>query len=119
MPFDEQLALRIRRALDEKGIAFTEKQMFSGICFMVDDKMLCGTHIDKKSGDNVLLCRIGEQVYETAVERNDCIPMEFTGKPMKGFVYVLADGFHSDKKLGYWLQLCLDYNPIARKSKKN
>jgi hypothetical protein len=118
MPFDELIADRIRRVLDEKGTVFSEKKMFSGICFMVDDKMLCGTHIDKKSGDSVLLCRIGEKAYEKAIERDDCIPMEFTGKAMKGYVYVLQQGFKSKKDLSYWLQLCLDHNPDAKSSKK-
>ena len=118
MPFDEKVASLIRRVLDEKGTQFTEKQMFSGICFMVDDKMLCGTHIDKKSGENFLLCRIGDKAYETAIERDDCIPMEFTGRAMKGYVFVLEAGFRSKKDLSHWLQLCLDYNPDAKKSKK-
>src|SRR5688572_8212460 len=103
MPFDEKIANRIRQELDEKGAGFSEKQMFSGICFMVDEKMLCGTHIDKKSGESVLLCRIGEEAYETAIERDDCIPMEFTGKAMKGYVFVLESGFRNKKELSYWL----------------
>lgn len=118
MAFDENTARRIREFFYDKEVAFTEKKMFSGICFMVDEKMCCGTHIDKKTGDNLLLCRIGEDKYETVIERDDCIPMEFTGKPMKGYVFVLENGFHSNKKLAYWLQLCLDFNPLAKKSKK-
>jgi hypothetical protein len=118
MPFDEQVADSIRVILNEKGAGFTEKKMFGGICFMVDDKMLCGTHVDKKSGQNFLLCRIGESAYESAIERDDCIPMEFTGKSMKGYVFVLEDGFKKKKDLSYWLQLCLDHNPEARRSKK-
>lgn len=118
MAFNENTAERIRQTLYDKGVSFSEKKMFSGICFMVDDKMLCGTHIDKKSNEDVLLCRIGEEAYETAVERPDCIPMEFTGKAMKGYVYVLAHGHKTNKQLDYWLQLCLDFNPLAKRSKK-
>lgn len=92
--------------------------MFSGVCFMVDDKMCCGTHLDKKTDENLLLCRIGEKEYEQAIEKNECLPMNFTGKQMKGFVFVTENGFQDDKDLAYWLQLCLDFNPLAKRSKK-
>lgn len=118
MAYNENTAHRIREIFLDKGVAFTEKKMFSGVCFMVDEKMCCGTHIDKKTGEDVLLCRIGEAAYETAVERPDCIPMEFTGKPMKGYVFVLQEGHKTNKQLAYWLQLCLDFNPLAKKSRK-
>ncbi|HLP64885.1 TfoX/Sxy family protein [Flavobacterium sp.] len=118
MPYNEALAIRIRNAFYEKNIVFTEKKMFSGICFMVDDKMCCGTHVDKKNNEDVLLCRIGENEYEKALEIVNCIPMEFTGKPMKGYVYVTENGIKSPKDLEHWLQLCLDFNPLAKKSKK-
>lgn len=118
MAFNEETAQRIRNIFYEKGINFSEKKMFSGICFMVDDKMCCGTHIDKKSGEEYLLCRIGEAAYETAIENDECIPMTFTGRAMAGYIFVLENGTRSDKDLAVWLQLCLDYNPLAKKSKK-
>jgi len=118
MAFNEHTANRIRQIFLEKNIEFSEKKMFSGLCFMVDDKMCCGTHIDKKMGEELLLCRIGEHAYEAAIERADCIPMEFTGKAMKGYVFVTANGCKSKKDLSYWLQLCLDFNPMAKLSKK-
>ena len=85
---------------------------------MVNDKMCCGTHIDKKSNEDLLFCRIGEGEYEKALENSHCVPMEFTGKPMRGYVYITEDGFNTKKKLGYWLQLCLQFNPLANSSKK-
>jgi hypothetical protein len=118
MAFNEQTADRIRCALFEKRTDISEKQMFGGICFMADNKMCCGTRTDKKTGEELLLCRIGEVRYEEALEMDDVIPMEFTGRSMKGYVYVTQDGFRTGKKLNYWLQLCLDYNPLAKKSKK-
>ena len=118
MAFNEQTADRIRCALLEKGADIGEKRMFGGICFMVDDKMCCGTHTDKKTGEELLLCRVGEARYEEALEQDYVIPMEFTGRAMKGYVYVTQDGLKTNKKLNYWLQLCLDYNPLARRSKK-
>lgn len=116
--YNEQTADRIREILLEKNVVFAEKKMFSGLCFMVDDNMCCGTHIDKKSDDELLLCRVGEANYEHCLEQNDCIPMEFTGKAMKGYVFVLENGVATKANLAYWLQLCLDFNPLAKKSKK-
>lgn len=118
MPYNESTAIRIRNYFYQQNIAFTEKKMFSGICFMVEDKMCCGTHIDKNTNEDVVLCRIGTSEYEKALESEHCIPMEFTGKPMKGYIYVLEKGIQNPKDLAYWLQLCLDFNPFAKKSKK-
>ncbi len=118
MAFNEQTAQRIREVLLTKGADFTEKKMFSGICFMVDDKMCCGTHIDKKTNEDVMLCRIGDLAYLEALEHPHCIPMEFTGKAMKGYIYVTAPGLEKDSELAHWIQLCLDFNPHAKKSKK-
>lgn len=118
MAFNEISLNRIREALFDKNVSFLEKKMFSGVCIMVDDKMCCGTHIDKKTNEDLLLCRIGEEIYEEALEMENCIPMEFTGKPMKGYVFITEQGFNTAKKLDYWLQLCLDFNPKAKKSKK-
>lgn len=118
MAVNEAIIGRIRTIFFDKNIDFVEKSMFGGCCFMVDDKMCCGTHTDKKTGDNFLLCRIGEDAYEAALEQGDCIPMEFTGKPMRGYVFVTEAGYKSRAELEHWLQLCLDYNPMAKKSKK-
>ncbi|MGM9509735.1 TfoX/Sxy family protein [Larkinella sp. GY13] len=119
MPYTEETAHRIRQILVDKGVDFTEKKMFSGLCFLVDDKLFCATHFDKKRDEDLLLCRVGTDAYETALEENDCIPMDFSGKTMKGYVYVTENGFRSPKELERWLQRCLDYNPLAKKSKAN
>lgn len=116
MAYNEATANKIREILFEKGVEFTEKEMFSGICFLVDEKLCCATHIDKKTHEDYLLCRIGEDAYEEAIERDEVVPMEFTGKSMKGYVYVTENGHRTKKDLSYWLQLCLDYNPTAKKS---
>lgn len=118
MAYDEVLAGRIRTFFHSKGVTFTEKKMFSGVCFMVDEKMCTGTHIHKTNGQNYLLCRISDEDYEQAMLRDDCVPMDFTGKPMKGYMYVLENGLQSDTDLAHWLQLCLNFNPKAKKSKK-
>ena len=118
MAYNELTVQRIRDFFIEKGVGFTEKKMFRGVCFMVNDKMCCATHVDKNSGEDMMLCRIGEPRYEKALEENHVIPMEFTGISMKGYIYVTEQGIKRDKDNHYWLQLCLDYNPFAKASKK-
>ncbi len=118
MAYNELTANRIRMVFYDKKVEFTEKKMFAGICFMVDEKMCCGTHIDKVSGEDLLLCRIGDEHYESALEMNHVVPMEFTSRAMKGYVFITEEGVTSDKDLGAWIQKCIDYNPLAKKSKK-
>ncbi len=118
MPYDEHQADRIRQAFQEKKVDYTEKRMFGGLCFMVDDKMCCGIHFDKKKNTDLLMARIGETASETAMQRPGCHPMDFTGRPMKGYVFITPDGFDLDEDLAYWIQLCVDFNPLAKASKK-
>ncbi len=118
MAYDEHTAGRIRDALREKKADFTEKKMIGGLCFMLDGKMLCGTHIDKKSGKNLLMARIGEEAYDKEIHKEECLPMDFTGRPMRGYTFITEDGIDMDDDLAYWLQLCIDFNPLAKASKK-
>lgn len=118
MAYDEFIADRMRRVFQEKKVTYTEKRMFGGLCFMVNDKMCCGIHYDKKKETDLLMARIGPTASGAAMERTGCHPMDFTGRPMKGYVFITPDGFDSEEDLGYWLQLCIDFNPIAKASKK-
>ena len=118
MAYDEFMADRVRRSFQEKNVSFHEKKMFAGLCFMVDDKMCCGVHFDKKKETDLLMARIGEEASVEAMERKGCHPMDFTGRPMKGYVFITPDGFDSDEDLAYWIQLCIDFNPLAKASKK-
>lgn len=118
MAYDEFMADRIRQQFKERGVIFEEKNMMGGLCFMVDEKMCCGAHFDKKRNTNLLMARIGEEAYEEASKKIGCQPMDFTGRPMKGYVFVTPEGFDSDEQLGYWMQLCIDFNPLAKSSKK-
>ena len=118
MAYDEWMADRIRQTFKDKNTSFTEKNMFGGLCFMVDEKMCCGIHYDKKKETDLLMARIGEVASNDALHKTGCHPMDFTGRPMKGYVFVTPDGFDTDEDLAYWLQLCLDFNPLAKSSKK-
>ena len=118
MAYDEYLADRIRLHLKEKHAPFEEMKMMGGLCFKVDNKMLCGIHIDKKYGDSLLMARIGEKIYQKELERENCLPMDFTGRPMKAYIFVTPEGFDSEDELSYWLDRCLEFNPKAKSSKK-
>lgn len=117
MAYDEYLADSIRQQLKEKHKIFEEIKMMGGLCFKVDNKMLCGIHIDKNYGDSLLMARVGEDVYLNALEKPECLPMDFTGRPMRGYIFVTPDGFDTDKALSYWIDLCLKFNPLAKASK--
>ncbi|WP_025742016.1 TfoX/Sxy family protein [Aquimarina pacifica] len=118
MAYNEFIADRIRQIFREKKANFYEKRMMGGLCFMVDDKMCCGIHFDKKKEMDLLMARIGEKVYNDAMQKEGCLPMDFTGRPMKGYVFVSEDGFDLDIDLLYWIELCLAFNPIAKRSKR-
>ena len=117
MAYDEYLADRIRRQLREKRIVFLEMKMMGGLLFKVDNKMFCGIHIDKKYGDSLLMARIGEDTYETEIKSKHCLPMDFTGRPMRGYIFVTTDGFDSEDDLSHYLELCMAFNPLAKASK--
>ena len=112
MAYDEFLADRIRQTLKEKSVHFEEKKMMGGLTFMVDNKMCVG--IVKKN----LMARVGPDEYEEALKKEGCNEMNFTGRPLKGYVYIEPFAVVDEAQLSYWIQLCLDYNPLAKSSKK-
>jgi len=83
-----------------------------GLTFMVNDKMCVGIL------KNDLMARIDPVLYDEALARAGCREMNFTGRPMKGFVLVGPEGTDMDDDLAYWVSLALEYNPRAKSSKK-
>ena len=112
MAYNEHLADRIFMVLKEKNVAFTEKKMFGGLCYMVDDKMCIGILKDE------VMARIGPDRYEEALQKKGCKEMMFTGRAMKGYVFLEPEAVDKDEELSYWVQRCLDFNPLAKASKK-
>lgn len=111
MAYNEQLADRVREAL-ELTPRVVEKKMMGGLTFMVNSKMCVGIVKDE------LMLRIAPEEYELALERRGCREMDFTGRPMKGFIFVNEDGLKSRKDFTYWIDLALAYNKKAKASKK-
>ena len=112
MAYNEHLAERIALDLKRKHISFYEKKMFGGICFMVDDKMCIG--IVKEQ----LMARVDPEEEHVLLQNPGATPMTFTGKAMKGYLYVADDGWDSDADLSFWVDKCLEFNPKAKASKK-
>lgn len=112
MVFDERLAGRMRKALGQrKGI--TEKDMFGGLAFLLDGKMCCGIVKDE------MIVRVGPDRYEEVLARPHARPMDFTGRPMKGFVFVGQAGIESDEILAELIELGLKYAQKAKNSARN
>jgi hypothetical protein len=111
MAYDQSLAERISRFFDEQKRNYEAKPMMGGLCFMVNGKMCVG--VEK----NRLMARIGPDSYDGALKRKGCRPMDFTGKPMRGFVFVEPVGLKSTRDFRFWMELALAYNPTARKSR--
>ncbi len=114
MAYDEDLAERVREAFS--GILdVEEKKMFGGLCFMMAEHMCCGVEKDR------LMARVGPQRYDECLKKAHVREMDFTGKPMKGMVFVEAGGLVSDEDLGEWIRICMDFVvglPPKKKRKK-
>lgn len=99
MPFDEGLAERVRDIVSSDR-STTEKKMFGGLAFMSGGYMFIGI-----SGE-ALMARVGPENYEKALSLPNVRIMDFTGKPMKGYVFVDPPGFDKDSDLSKWVDLC-------------
>ena len=95
MAFDEKLADRVRGALAGRRDV-TERRMFGGLAFLLDGKMFCGV----QGGE--LMVRVGPERHQAALGRPHVRPMDFTGRPMKGYVYVAAPGVKTRKAVARW-----------------
>lgn len=112
MAYNEKLANRVRELIAEKETNVEEKRMFGGLCFMVNEKMCIGVEKER------LMIRLDPEIYETVINKDGVAPMDFTGRIMKGYVFVSIDELSTKLKLKYWIELALAYNKIAKSSKK-
>jgi len=110
MPYNEQLATRLRKALAGQP-ALEEKKMMGGLTFMVDGKMCLGVMKDE------LMCRIDPTEYIEALQRKGCHEMAFGGRPLKSFVLIAAADIQAAADFNYWIRRALAYNKIAPAAK--
>ena len=102
MAYDSKLADRVRRALTRRA-AVEERVMFGGLAFMVRGHMCCGLVQDK------LMVRIDPKAYDRLLAEPGAQPMDFTGKPMRGFLYVTGAGTATSPALNQWISRALDF----------
>lgn len=102
MAYDEKLADRIRRVLSAHS-GLSERRMFGGIAFMLRGNMCCGVVKDD------LMVRVGPEQYEELLAEPHARPMDFTGRPMRGLLYVGAEGCRSDEALAKWVDRGVDF----------
>ncbi|NET33418.1 MAG: TfoX/Sxy family protein [Cyanothece sp. SIO1E1] len=112
MAYNLHLADRITYNLTSRGISFEEKKMFGGLCYMVDDKMCIGIIKDD------MMARINPETESELLLKTGARPMDFTNRPMKGYLYVDVSGYEHEEDLNFWIDQCLVFNPFAKSSKK-
>jgi TfoX/Sxy family transcriptional regulator of competence genes len=102
MAYDEGLAQRLREQTEEDP-RIAERKMFGGLCFLVSGNMAFGIVGDE------LMVRVGPDAYDECLARPHAREMDFTGRAMKGIVYVGTDGFAEDDELAAWVARGLDF----------
>ncbi|MFY0686665.1 MAG: TfoX/Sxy family protein [Cyclobacteriaceae bacterium] len=110
MPFDEFLAERVQRVLAENKTSYELKKMMGGLIFMVNDKMCVGVDKDRKTLEDRLMVRVGKLNYDDLLQEQGCRVMDFTGKEMKGFIFVYAQGIDTEEQLSFWIERALAFN---------
>lgn len=111
MAYDESLADRIRHALADNN-AVTERRMFGGLCFLVNGRMCCGTFRD------LLMARVARTDYARLLEEPHVRQMDFTGRPLSGFLYVEPEGIESARDLRSWIARGLEVAAQSDDKKK-
>lgn len=102
MAYDKTLAERVRKILATHN-RVTEKKMFGGLAFLLGGRMCCGVLNDD------LVVRVGSECHAAALSRPHARPMDFTGRPLTGFVYVGSRGVKTDAALSRWVQEAARY----------
>ncbi|MDX2038287.1 MAG: TfoX/Sxy family protein [Isosphaeraceae bacterium] len=96
MPYDEHLAERLRPIMTGRA-GVVEKRMFGGIGYLLQGNMLVGVWRE------YLVARLGIDEAERALAEPAVRPMDFTGKPMRGWVMVGPEGTGDESRLKSWV----------------
>jgi TfoX/Sxy family transcriptional regulator of competence genes len=96
MAFSEPLADRVRAALARRR-GVSEKKMFGGVAFLANGHMFCGVNRDD------VVVRVGPDAWAKALSRKHARPMDFTGRPLSGYVYVAPPGVRTAALLKTWV----------------
>ena len=109
MAYNEHQADRIRQRLKKVNLT-EEKKMMGGLIFMVNDKMCVGLDIDKTTGSDRLMVRVGKAQHDQLIFKKGSREMDFTGRVMRGFLFIESAGFDSEKDLDFWIEKALYFN---------
>ena len=96
MAFDDKLSERVRKALAGRP-GLTEKRMFGGLAYLLGGTMCCGVH------GNELIVRVGPGRFTEALAQPGVRPMDITGRPFKGWVFIGPAGFTAEEDLRRWI----------------
>ena len=113
MAYSEYLADRVRQRLRQQGNV-EEKKMMGGLIFMVNDKMCVGVDFDKKRSEDRLMVRVGKLPYESLLNRKGSRVMDFTGKEMRGFLFIETSGFEAEEDMDFWVEEALEFNSMLK-----
>ena len=102
MAYDLELAERVARLLKSRK-RIMQRQMFGGVCFLLNGHMCCGVESRR------LMVRVGQEQYHAALGKRHARPMDFTGRPLNGFVFVMPEGLRSREALKGWVDLGVRY----------
>jgi hypothetical protein len=111
MAYSEHQADRIRQRLSNSNLT-DEKKMMGGLIFMVNQKMCVGLDIDKKTGYDRLMVRVGKAAHDQLIFKHGSREMNFTGKVMRGFLFIDPEGFDADADLDFWVAKALEFNQL-------
>ncbi|MCF8460267.1 MAG: TfoX/Sxy family protein [Flavobacteriales bacterium] len=109
MAFSEHLVERVRQRLQKANIT-DEKKMMGGLIFMVNDKMCIGVDKMKETGEDRLMVRVGKASHEQLLFKNGSQEMDFTGRVMRGFLFISPEGFDTEEDLDFWTDKALEFN---------
>ena len=84
--------------------------MMGGLIFMVNDKMCVGVDIDKSTGQDRLMVRVGKASHDQLIFKKGSREMDFTGSVMRGFLFIGPEGFDRDEDLAFWIRKALEFN---------
>lgn len=111
MAANEQLLKKFREAFT--GVSnVEEKKMFSGIAFIVNEKLCISV------SNNRIMCRVDPTLHDQLIQKPGCATVIMKGREYKGYVWVIETALETKKEINYWVKLALDFNPIAKATVK-
>jgi TfoX/Sxy family transcriptional regulator of competence genes len=112
MAYDEWLAERLTDHFRDRAQPVTQKKMFGGLCFLLNGHMVCGIVAE------TLMVRVGKEHHDAALSQPHARPMDFTGRPLRGMVYVAPEGFDDEADLAGWVERGLSHAASLPPKKK-